>query len=155
MVPCEGTTTSGSDQGNGPRSSSSRIRRDPTADAASATPQRDLDRFAPPHTDVPRTLRACPTPQRPVLDQLARLRPGARDHAARSARAARYRRRPPLPFASRPIVEGSLPEAVASARIDWPASMPAGDLLRLRETQPTRRTSPRFQTWPARNRTQT
>jgi hypothetical protein len=48
----------------------------------------------------------------------------ARDHAARSARAARYRRRPPLALTSRLIVEGDLPKPAAIARNEASAARP-------------------------------
>ena len=48
----------------------------------------------------------------------------ARDHAARSARAARYRRRPPLALTSRLTVEGDRPNETAIARTEYPAARP-------------------------------
>jgi hypothetical protein len=48
----------------------------------------------------------------------------ARDHAATSARAARYARGPPLAETSRHTVEGERPSAAAIARSDRPAARP-------------------------------
>ncbi len=48
----------------------------------------------------------------------------ARDHAARSAAAARYRARPPLPSTSRLTVDVARPRPAAITRSDNPAASP-------------------------------
>ena len=73
----------------------------------------------------------------------------ARDHAARSARAARYRPRPPLALTSRLIVEGALPNADSDRPDRQPGRQAAGDLLPLRHAQPTRCPPPRLRSDPA------
>ncbi len=55
------------------------------------------------------------------LHRFARV---ARAHAAWSARAARYRRTPPLALTSRLTVEGALLSVAAIARMDSPAARP-------------------------------